>query len=82
MSCHVITESTEALLGGQRTPVQLLFKVVDAHGQRVKAIPPLLSDTFVVGFILSALKFCREWIDTDLDPCSGIACVASSLLSL
>ena len=44
----VIAESTEGLLGGQKPPVQLVFRAMDEHGQRIKAIPPLLSDEFAV----------------------------------
>ena len=44
------TESSEGLLGGQKPPVQLLFRAVDAQGQRVRSIPPLLSDEFLVNF--------------------------------
>ncbi len=45
----IIAESSEGLLGGQKPPVQLVFRAMDEHGQRIKAIPPLLSDAFVVG---------------------------------
>ncbi len=47
-------ESSEALLGGQKPPLQLLVTAVDAQGQRIDAIPPLLSDEFVVHSLLSS----------------------------
>ena len=45
----MIAESSEGLLGGQKPPLQLVFRGMDEHGQRIRAIPPLLSDEFVVG---------------------------------
>lgn len=42
-------ESSEGLLGGQKPPLQLAFRAMVEHGQRIKAISPLLSDEFVVG---------------------------------
>ncbi len=45
----ITADSSEGLLGGKKPPVQLVFRAVDEHGQRIRAIPPLLSDKFVVG---------------------------------
>ena len=45
----MIAESSEGLLGGQKPPLQLVFRAMDEHGQRIRAILPLLSDEFVVG---------------------------------
>ncbi len=45
----MIAESSEGLLGRQKPPLQLVFRAMDEHGHRMKAIPPLLSDEFVVG---------------------------------
>ncbi len=42
------TESSEALLVGQKPKLRLLMRAVNSQGQRISAIPPLLSDDFVV----------------------------------
>ncbi|DBB14930.1 TPA: hypothetical protein ACH3X3_004529 [Trebouxia sp. C0006] len=74
-----ITESSEGLLGRQKPPLQLVFRAMDEHGHRMKAIPPLLSDEFVVTTIRSSGK--KPDIPLMTDPVSKIQAIGKDTVA-
>lgn len=74
-----MTESSEALLAGQKPRLKMLLQTVDSHGQRIFAIPPLLSDDFVVTTSRSNVR--KPDIPLVTDPVSKLQAVGKETVS-
>lgn len=48
MLSYLLAESSEALMAGQKPPMQLLIQAVNGQGDRINEIAPFISDEFVV----------------------------------